>query len=207
MDGLEYLLNFVNNGCVLMKNKTKRGTINEFNGLIYWCKIKGKDLWLNPSKFQEYNQKEKQRKDDWYLKNKEIVKERTKTWSKNNKQKKSVRDAEYKKKRLSNDPLYKMSCSIRCLINISLRKFGYSKKSKTQEILGCSFLEFKRHIENQFKDGMGWHNKQLWHIDHITPVSSAKNESEILMLNNFKNLRPLWAKENISKGNKIPLEK
>gem|GEM_PF-4500409 len=49
-------------------------------------------------------------------------------------------------------------------------------------ILGCSFDEFKSHIEKQFLEGMSWGNRDKWHIDHILPVSMAKNEKELLEL-------------------------
>lgn len=50
---------------------------------------------------------------------------------------------------------------------------------------------------------MTWENHGEWHIDHIVPLDLGNNEEEILQLNYYKNLQPLWAKENISKGNKI----
>lgn len=52
---------------------------------------------------------------------------------------------------------------------------------------------------------MNWDNRGLygWHIDHIIPLSSAKTEEEVYKLCHYTNLQPLWAKENLSKGNKI----
>ena len=35
-----------------------------------------------------------------------------------------------------------------------------------------------------------------WDIDHIVPISSIKNELDILELNNYKNLQPLCSKIN-----------
>ena len=42
-------------------------------------------------------------------------------------------------------------------------------------------------------------------IDHIKPCSSFNllDESEQLKCFNYKNLQPLWAHENLSKGDKI----
>jgi hypothetical protein len=53
-----------------------------------------------------------------------------------------------------------------------------------------------------FQDGMSWGNHGSWHIDHKVPVSWAKNEEEVYLLNHHSNLQPLWAYENLSKGNK-----
>lgn len=45
-------------------------------------------------------------------------------------------------------------------------------------------------------------NHGKWHMDHIKPVSLAKTENEIIELNRYTNFQPLWAKDNLSKGNK-----
>lgn len=58
---------------------------------------------------------------------------------------------------------------------------------------------FKLHLENQFESWMNWRNKGLyngtpnfgWDIDHIIPLSSAVNETDIIKLNHYTNLRPL----------------
>ena len=81
--------------------------------------------------------------------------------------------------------------------------YSYHKNSKTKEILGCSFEKFKVHLEKQFKDDMSWENQGKWHLDHIYPVSLAKDEEELIKLNHYTNFQPLWAFDNISKGNKI----
>jgi hypothetical protein len=60
-------------------------------------------------------------------------------------------------------------------------------------------------LENQFVEGMNWENygSKGWHIDHIIPLSSAKTVDEAISLNHYKNLQPLWAVDNMKKGNKI----
>ena len=50
---------------------------------------------------------------------------------------------------------------------------------------------------------MNWSNQGKWHIDHIIPLDSAKTQEEIIKLFNYKNLQPLWAKDNIKKSNKM----
>jgi hypothetical protein len=69
------------------------------------------------------------------------------------------------------------------------------------EKLGYTISEFKSHIESQFKDGMTWENHGEWHIDHIRPVSSFES-SEYKLINELRNLQPLWAGENLSKGDR-----
>jgi hypothetical protein len=111
------------------------------------------------------------------------------------------------KKRIDTDPLFKLTCNIRSLIRVSLSNGGYTKKSKTYEILGCSFDEYYQHIESQFKDGMSWDVISEIHIDHHLPVSAATTEAELLALNHHRNLRPLWKSDNLAKGsNHCPRE-
>lgn len=42
----------------------------------------------------------------------------------------------------------------------------------------------------------------LWELDHITPLSKAKTEEEVLKLAHYLNIQPLWILDNRSKGNK-----
>jgi len=97
--------------------------------------------------------------------------------------------------------------SISNLIRMSIKKGGFSKKTKTYNIIGCSYEDFKQYIESQFKDGMFWGNHGKWHYDHIIPISSAITEEDVIKLNHYTNFQPLWALDNIKKSNKIPANK
>lgn len=70
--------------------------------------------------------------------------------------------------------------------------------------LGCSIEELKKHLECQFEEGMSWDNYGEWHIDHIKPLAKydLTNKQQFKKAANYKNLQPLWAKDNISKGAK-----
>ena len=55
---------------------------------------------------------------------------------------------------------------------------------------------------------MTWDNHGvLWEIDHKIPVSLAQNLEQIYELNNYKNLQPLWWRENRRKYNKLYVER
>lgn len=99
--------------------------------------------------------------------------------------------------------MFSMKVRLRNLIRNSFRKQGYSKKSKTNSILGITFEEFKIYFESKFIDNMSWDNMGEWHIDHIIPLSSAKSEEEMIKLCHYTNLQPLWGKDNLIKGDKI----
>ena len=82
------------------------------------------------------------------------------------------------------------------------------KMARTYELLGCSKSELISWIENKFKPGMSWENYGLygWHIDHIIPCIFFKDFTKIETQKacfNYKNLQPLWADENLSKGSKL----
>jgi len=82
-------------------------------------------------------------------------------------------------------------------------KHDYKKTTKVYKVIGCTQQELLQHIEKQFLKGMGWKNRKLWHIDHIIPMDSAKTLEDNYKLNHFTNLRPMWAKNNLSKKNNI----
>jgi len=109
----------------------------------------------------------------------------------------------YRKERRKTDSLFKLRDNISSLILISIKNNGYKKNTKTESLLGCSFEEFKIHLQKQFTEGMSWENQGQWHMDHIYPVSLAKNEEHLIKLNHYTNFQPLWAIDNIKKGNKI----
>jgi hypothetical protein len=53
---------------------------------------------------------------------------------------------------------------------------------------------------------MNWKNRDLWQIDHIIPISFGESEDEVIKLNHFSNLRPLWIKDNLEKSDTIEIE-
>jgi len=109
----------------------------------------------------------------------------------------------YKRNKLKNDIVFYLSNVVRNRIHRFLKLNNLDKSSKTFEIVGCSPLELKNYIEQQFIEGMSWDKmgKEI-HIDHKIPLSSAKSKEEVYMLCHYSNLQPLWAKDNILKGKK-----
>lgn len=110
---------------------------------------------------------------------------------------------EYKRNRLKTDPMYRLKMSARGRVGKALRKGGYTKKSKTQEMLGIDWERFQKHIERTFTEGMTWENYGEWHVDHIMPLASANTEEELIKLFHYTNTQALWAEENLSKGDRI----
>lgn len=142
---------------------------------------------------------------DYREANNEKIKERNKQYRKENKQYINDYQKYYKKERRKNDPLYRLIDSTRSMIKKQFKLKGYIKESRTFEILGCSYEDFKIYLESFFKDDKAWMNwdnygnpkdgifelNKSWDIDHIKPLSSATTEEEIIKLNHYTNLQPL----------------
>jgi hypothetical protein len=126
--------------------------------------------------------------------NKDHLKNYTKT------QKYKDYQGSYIKSKRLNDPIFAIKQRVRIRVLSFLRRNGHSKPSKTQDMLGCDWSHLKAHLESQFTEGMSWANRNLWHIDHIIPLASAKSAEEVVKLSHYTNLQPLWAKDNMRKG-------
>jgi hypothetical protein len=110
---------------------------------------------------------------------------------------------QYKKRRRELDPTFRMIDNFRSRVTIFCRKVKMNKKQSSLSFIGCSVDDFKVYIESKFMVGMSWDNYGEWHIDHIIPISSALSEEDIKSLNHYSNLQPLWAFDNMSKGNRV----
>lgn len=141
----------------------------------------------------------------WLEKNKEKRSEYMKNWRLNNKDKIKNNSIIYKKNNPEFAVRMKVFKNIRTRISMFLKSSNVSKNNKLMDMLGCTQKEFKKHIESLFKEGMSWDNYGLngWHLDHIIPISFAKTEEDLVKLNHYTNFQPLWAIDNIKKGNKI----
>ena len=75
-------------------------------------------------------------------------------------------------------------------------------------MLGCSREAFKGHIESRLQAGMTLDNygQRGWVIDHIRPLASfhMENATEMAAAFHYSNTQPMWATENIQKGDKLP---
>lgn len=110
---------------------------------------------------------------------------------------------EYFCKRRKIDYTFRITCNLRARLNSALH--GRNKSNRTKEIIGCPIGNLMRHLESKFLPGMSWDNYGEWHIDHIIPCSTfdLSNEEEQKKCFNFSNLQPLWATDNLRKGNKV----
>lgn len=105
--------------------------------------------------------------------------------------------------RLLCDPLFRFKTQTRKLLSNSFRRKKFNKCVKTEQMLGCSLSFFAEYMQSKFKDGMSFENYGEWQIDHIIPLATAKTIEDVIKLNHYSNLQPLWAQENRAKSDKI----
>ncbi len=200
--------------------------------------VKNEDKVKEKSNKQYHNNKKsiKIKKQEYYKKNKSLFKNKSKVnyienrelrlekqkkyrennskiidvWKNNNKDKIRLYGREYRKKRMSNDELYKLKIQVGKMVLSTFSRKNWTKRNKTSSIIGCDYKTFKQHIESLFLPGMTWDNhgsgRGFWHYDHHIPISSAKDVNDIYRLNHFKNIKPMWEEDNLKKSDKISVE-
>jgi hypothetical protein len=137
-----------------------------------------------------------------YVQNRESKIESSSNYYRENKTKVIKSQNKRVKVRLKADPKFLLKRRLRNRLYCALRSKGWGKNNKFKEYIGCTQDELKMHIEKQFTFGMSWENAGQWHIDHVKPLSSAQTEQEMYELCHYTNLQPMWALDNIRKGNK-----
>lgn len=203
------------------KNKKKRNL-----QIKKYQKIHNKDLKKTAKKYrilnkikiskqkEEYYKRTKSKHKKYYIKNKKKILKRMKNYYIKNKEKILLRNRKYQKNHRKEINKYRKN-KFQNDINFRLRHFlknrlinAIKRNKKINSfilLLDCSIIQLKNHLQNQFKKGMSWQNYGKWHIDHIRPCASfdLSKTSQQRKCFNYKNLQPLWAKENQSKGKKI----
>lgn len=105
-------------------------------------------------------------------------------------------------------PKWRLNDRMSTQIRVALRD---AKAGKPWEALvGYSLADLVVHLERQFVPGMTWENMGAWHIDHIVPKVAfhftSPDDPNFRRCWALKNLRPLWAHENLKKGTRVPTE-
>ena len=138
-----------------------------------------------------------------YQNNKEKIAAQCKKYSQENKE--SINKS--RKKYLDNNKDAGLIARVRSRISTVIKQ--NRKSSSCLFLLGVSSLgDLKKHLESQFEAGMTWDNYGEWHIDHIIPCSlyDFSIEQNQFKCFNYRNMRPLWAKENLQKYNDLDID-
>lgn len=119
----------------------------------------------------------------------------------------SRKKARIQRKKWLENPTNRIAKNMRDRMRSALK--GLSKKSSTLNMTGISFEDFKLYLESKFEPGMCWENYGSdWHIDHIIPCNffNFELEEHQKICFYYKNLQPLWAKDNILKHDNITID-
>ena len=195
---------------------------------LYYLKVKDTEvykekkraynkLYNKTPKRIEYNRllkrknykRDKERQARYWANNPDSLKRRdiwVKTYNKTYKKQHRLKINLQIKTRRENDPNFKMRNTLRSRIWTVLKRRNTRRLASTLTLLGADSVETViNHIENQFESWMNWNNHGEWHLDHIKPCASFNLNSfrGQRACFNYKNLRPLEAFQNMSKGAKI----
>ena len=150
--------------------------------------------------------KSKARKAEWYQAHKELTKQRAADWRKDNPDaRKQICRVSDKKRRATIQARISHSMSDGMWKALRKRKNGMA----WEQLVGYTLADLMQHLESKFLPGMTWDNYGAWHIDHIVPRTffcyTTVTDQEFLYCWSLDNLQPLWAPDNLSKGDKLRL--
>lgn len=142
---------------------------------------------------------------NYRLRNPKKRRESTLAWSRRNRLRTQARFVE----RYHSDPQFNLAIKFRRRVWMALKKCKIQKQGhhKIIKLLGCTFSDFKKHIESQFTDGMTWEGviSGKIHLDHKQAVSTfdLTDPEQVARCFSWQNMQPLWAFDNLSKGAKL----
>ena len=131
----------------------------------------------------------------YYYDNQNRILHNHKTYNKNNRSKINA----YERQKRKNDSNFKLHCNIRGITNRAFK----CQNDKAVDLIGCSNSFLRKWIIHQLYGDMTEKNYgKIWCLDHCLPLSKF-NGNDMYKFTNWNNLRPMYTKNNISKGDKI----
>ena len=124
-------------------------------------------------------------------------------WAKNNEKRNAARRKNLQRRR-DEDSQYRMKMALHVRLYDAVKRNKGVKSANTLELLGCTVEQLQTFLEAEFTEGMTWENYGEWHIDHMRPCASFNlaDPEEQKKCFHWTNLQPLWALDNIRKGDK-----
>lgn len=154
----------------------------------------------------KYKEKEKAYLYAWRKseRGKQLTRSSTKAWRDANREKMRAYARE-RVKRFWATPRGKLIILARNRIRHVFRSMGTRMPASASKMIGCDWDTLKVHIESQFAEGMTWENYGQWHCDHKDPIASfdLTDPEQVSRCFSWRNLQPLWAVDNLSKGAKL----
>lgn len=197
-----------------MREKTQRnkGDVHEKTGHIFqgYRRYRRPDgtyrtaeRWASPTRLsKDTPQARKAANAAYYEANKERILRKTTQWKKDN----PKRFAAHRRKYLRNSPSARIAGNCRDRIRRMIGVQG-NGRGRSNRLIGCDADTLCLILEAQFFPGMTWSNYgTVWHVDHIIPLAAynltdPEQQREAF---HYSNLQPLWAHENMAKGDEVP---
>ncbi len=122
-------------------------------------------------------------------------------WRSKNRERANAYARKYAKEKRQNNPAFGIKMRLYSRMNHAVKSQNIRRSNRVGELIGCTIPELMEHIQKQFKPGMAWNNRHLWHIDHMRPCASfdLTDPEQQRQCFHYTNLQPLWAKDNYSK--------
>lgn len=105
------------------------------------------------------------------------------------------------------DPHYNVRNRLSSRLWHAVTSANGKKAAKTEDLIGCSVLELRHKLQADFTEGMTWEKllRGEIHIDHAVPcrafdLSDPKQQYQCF---HYSNLKPMWAKDNLSKSDRL----
>jgi len=184
-----------------------RGNLRK-DGLVFWrydlervaSRVEDLEVWMTQSEYEPKAQEDRRRAIKRFENNPGLnAKERKRFLAAN-----PTYQRDYQRKRQATNPLFAIAHRCRSTIQSIIRRRGWIKHCRTNKMLGCDWPTLKLHLESQFAKGMTWENRHRWHIDHFHPLDDAQTIEDVIRLNHYTNLRPLWKRLNLKKSSTMP---
>ena len=128
-------------------------------------------------------------------------------WYRRNHAEQLARAARYRQDKQAQNPTFRVLVSMQTNFGGRLKTLGVKCPPTLLAQLGCSWLFFVDHIEEQFTPGIDWQNYgKAWVFHHLRPVADfnfRRKKEHVYVVNHWPNLRPLSQMENLARADAI----
>lgn len=194
------------------KTQWKRGDVHPQTGLIFqgYRRYRQPDgtyriteRWASPAAYKkERGDYKRAANAAYYQANRERILKKTNQWKKDNPEK----FAAHRRKYIRNSPKARLANNSRDRIRRMIGSQGKGR-GRSNRLIGCNAETLCLILEARFEPGMTWDNYgSAWHVDHIIPLAAydltdPEQQREAF---HYTNLQPMWAHENMAKGDEVP---
>lgn len=141
----------------------------------------------------------------WFRENAAYMKNKRRARYIEDKEKVRVQTRIYRKHRRATDATFRLKSVLRTRCNNAVRNCNTHKSARTFELIGCTPIQLRLHLEQRFYGGMTWDKLGVgpgtFQIDHIEPVGmfDLTDPKQQRRCFHYSNLQPLWYEDHQAK--------